>query len=89
MRSALMVFADEMGQDARDDGRGGQDQDVVHRQPCSEQTLGCVGDAVFGGVHLDDVLLIEVSWGSFSGKFSARKGLIRIRRQQDDGTTTK
>ena len=35
MCSALMVSVDEMGQDARDDGRGGQDQGVIERQPCS------------------------------------------------------
>lgn len=52
MCSALMVFADEVSQNARNDGRGRQDQGVVQREPCSKETLGRVGDALCC-VHLD------------------------------------
>lgn len=63
MRSALVVFADEVRQNARNNGGGGQDQGVIERKPCSEETLDSVGDALSCGVHFAVLLMLLLEAG--------------------------
>lgn len=74
-----MEFADEVSQNARNNGRGRQNQDVIQRKPCSEETLDCVGGALSScGVHFDNFANITLPTAgrvltdhSFSGGWKA------------------